>query len=436
MTVSSRFLVFALVGSLPVGLTLVNVPFVLTLVPTLVLLALALADRIAGGATPLDVTRRVGSVLSVGTGNPVVISVHNTTARPFLLQVADETPVDGSAEPLDARLNVRASAYKTTSVTYSFSPEKRGKYTFEGIWIQHASRLGFWTVKRRIACLSEINVYPNIEALHRFELLARVNNLNEIGVRTIRMKGEGTEFERLREYRQGDEPRKVDWKATARMGKLIVREMGQDRNQNLLLMIDMGRMMRQTTGGLSHFDYALNTAIILGHIAARRGDNVGAVLFSDTVKRFVALGRGRASVDAMVRACYDVEPEPVATNYSRMFRYVAANVRKRSLLVMMTHLVPGEDRLLIRSFLKMLGRQHLPLCLFFREPALEEQVNALPVTPEDAFRRAAAADILLERHEGLASLTHAGVMAVDTLPGELSNVAIGQYLDIKARNLL
>ena len=326
--------------------------------------------------------------------------------------------------------------YKTALASYSFTPDRRGRHIFKGIQVLHKSRLGFWLVKRRFEINTEIHVYPNIEAIHRFELLARVNNLDEFGVRTVRMKGEGTEFERLREYRQGDEPRKVDWKATSHLGKLIVREMGPERNQNILIMIDMGRMMRQTTQGLSHFDYALNTAIILGHIAAVRGDNVGAVFFSDQVKRFVPLGRGRATVDAIVRAGYDLEPEPMATNYARVFSHIGTHVRKRSLLLLITHLVPGEDRRLISSYLKMLGRQHLPLCLFFREPALEEEASIVPSTLTEVFRRAGAADILLERNEGLMSLTHAGVMATDAAPGELSTVAIGKYLDIKARNLL
>ncbi|HUT76454.1 MAG TPA: DUF58 domain-containing protein, partial [Polyangia bacterium] len=266
--------------------------------------------------------------------------------------------------------------------------------------------------------------------------LARHNALAEIGVRAVRMRGDGSEFERMRDYRPGDDPRGVDWKSTARLGRLIVREMGCERNQNVLFLIDMGRMMRRTTDGLSHFDCALNTAIILGHIATRRGDNVGALLFSDRVRYFVPLGRGRAAVDAMVRATFDAEPEELATSYRPAFEHVLASVRRRSLLLLMTHLVPGEDRRLIRAYSQVLGRQHLPLCLFFREPDIERAVEEVPRNVAGAFRRAAALDLVLERHAGLATLRHAGVMALDALPGEYSATAIGQYLDIKARNLL
>jgi uncharacterized protein (DUF58 family) len=160
------------------------------------------------------------------------------------------------------------------------------------------------------------------------------------------------------------------------------------------------------------------------------------VLFCDKVRRFVPLSRGRGAVDALVHAAYDVEPEQVATNYRRAFRYVMNRVRRRSLLLLMTHLVPGEDQRLIRTYSQFLGRQHLPLCLFFREPYLEQEAIEVPRTVGDAFHRAAAVDIMLDRIEGLSALRHAGVMALDALPGEYSAAAIGQYLDIKARNLL
>jgi uncharacterized protein (DUF58 family) len=250
------------------------------------------------------------------------------------------------------------------------------------------------------------------------------------------MKGEGTEFERMREYRPGDEPRKVDWKTTARMGKLIVREMGQERNQNLMLLIDMGRMMQQTTDGLSHFDYALNTAIVLTTVAEKKGDTVGAVFFSDRVKRYIPLSRGRGKADILVKTGYAMEPEPVATNFGRLFRYVMTQLRKRSLVVLMTHLSPGEDHRLIQEYMKHLGGHHLPLVIFFREPALERESRIVSADEKQLFRRAAAGKLLLERKEALETLNQAGVMALDTLPGELSTVAISSYLDIKARNLL
>lgn len=435
MTPSFRTVALLVIASAgAVGVSVYGLPLYMGIAPTIAVLALALADRLWGTRTRLEVKRSVRQVLSVGTENPVVLSIRNRGGRGLRLEIVDEPPVEGTAIPEVLRIAVPAR--KTVRAEYAFTPGRRGRYSFDAVWLRHFSLLGLWRVSRRIPLADEIQVYPNIEALRRFELLAQTNSLAELGIRATRMRGDGTEFERMREYRVGDEPRRVDWKTTARLGKLIVREMGQERNQNVLFMIDMGRMMRQTTDGLSHFDYALNTAIILGHIAQKKGDNVGALLFSDTVKKYVPLTRGRQSVDALVNAAYDVEPEPVATNYRRAFRHVMATVRRRSLLLMMTHLVPGEDQRLIRAYTQNLGRQHLPLCLFFKEPSLGEELEKVPRSVAEAFRRSAAADLMLERMEGLSRLRHGGVMALDSVPGEYSATAISQYLDIKARNLL
>jgi uncharacterized protein (DUF58 family) len=436
MTPTGRALWLLALAALPVlAAPLLGVPLGLVLMPAAVALAVIVADRLAGVRTPLEVRRDVGAVLSVGADAPVEIALRNAGGRTLALEVVDECPAAGAALPAGP-LRVRVKAFQTARVRYRFTPARRGSHAFDAVEIAHRSRLGLWRVRRRFEERSAIEVYPNIEALHRFELLARHNALAEIGVRAVRMRGDGTEFERMRDYRPGDDPRGVDWKSTARLGRLIVREMGCERNQNVLFLIDMGRMMRRTTDGLSHFDCALNTAIILGHIATRRGDNVGVLLFSDRVRRFVPLGRGRAAVDAMVRATFDAEPEETATSFRPAFEHVLASVRRRSLLLLMTHLVPGEDRRLIRAYSRVLGRQHLPLCLFFREPDIERAVAEVPRTVAGAFRRAAALDLVLERHEGLAALRHAGVLALDALPGEYSATAISQYLDIKARNLL
>lgn len=437
MTPTGRLLLLlGLVTLAPLTATLVGEPPLWASLPTLAVLLVAVFDRVLGCAPRLEPSREVARVLSLGVATEVRLSVRNPSGRRLAFKVADTPPLGSRFEPDDAVLSAVAMPRKLCELRYSVVPQRRGRHGFGDIEISHSSLLGLWCVRQRYARPAEIQVFPNIEALRRFELLARVNNLSELGVRSVRMKGEGTEFERLRDYRPGDEPRQVDWKASRRFDKLIVREMGQERNQNIVLLIDMGRMMRQVSGGLTHFDYALDTAIILSHIAQGRGDNVGAVFFSDSVKRYVPLSRGRGAVDAIVHAGYDLEPELTATNYSRMFRHVSAHVNKRALLLLMTHLVPGEDSRLVRSYMSVLGRRHLPLCLFFCEPEIDEALSSVPTTAEQAFARAAAADLQLERKEGLAALRQAGVLATDALPGQISTVAIGSYLDIKARNLL
>ncbi|MBN2525750.1 MAG: DUF58 domain-containing protein [Deltaproteobacteria bacterium] len=424
----------ALGGVGPLLVPLLGVPYLLGWILPFIGVAVMVSDRILGTRLNLKVRRNVANVLSVGTGNRVEVVVKNLGGFTVAIDVVDEAPLEGEVDRENLLMTLqRGEASKSV---YYFTPHRRGRYTFLGVKVQAKSRLGFWFVQQLHDMRQDVQVYPDIEAINQFELLAQKNSLSELGYLSTRMKGDGHEFERMRDYRSGDEPRKVDWKTTARLGRLIVREMGQDRNQNVFFMIDMGRLMQQTTDGLSHFDYALNTAIILSHIAQKKGDNIGAILFSDKVKKYIPLRKGPTAVDALIMAAYDMEPESVATNYSNAFKHVMANVNKRSLLLLMTHMGKGEEQRLVRTYASYLGRQHLPLCLFFKEPSLERAVEHVPQTAREAFEVAAAADLMLDRMESLSRLRHARVLALDALPGQYSATAINHYLDIKARNLL
>ncbi|MBN2714265.1 MAG: DUF58 domain-containing protein [Deltaproteobacteria bacterium] len=424
----------ALGGIGPLLVLVMGIPYLLGWVLPFAVLAILVSDRILGTKLRLRVRRNVANVLSVGTGNRVALLFKNLSGYAVNINVSDGAPMDGEVDK--ALLQLKLQRGESGKAAYYFTPHKRGRFTFSGVTAQAESRLGFWVIQQQFDLTHEVQVYPDIEAINQFELLAQKNSLAELGYLSTRMKGDGHEFERMRDYRPGDEPRKVDWKTTARLQRLIVREMGQDRNQNVFFMIDMGRLMQQTTDGLSHFDYALNTAIILSHIAQKKGDNIGAILFSDKVKKYVPLRKGPTAVDALIMAAYDMEPEPVATNYSNAFKHVMANVNKRSLLLLMTHMGKGEEQRLIRTYASFLGRQHLPLCLFFKEPSLERACEQIPQSARDAFEVAAAADLMLDRMESLSRLRHSRVLALDSLPGQYSATAINHYLDIKARNLL
>jgi len=436
MNPSRRTLFLLLLCSIgPVFVAMTGWPGGFAFVPTAIVFSLLVADRMFGCALSLTVTRGIPGTLSVGTRNPVAISVRNHSPRPVHLEIADDRPSDGQVEG-DETCHMTVPAFQAASVTYSYVPLRRGVSVFSDVTVRHRSRLGLWLVKQVFAVRDEVRVYPNIEAIRRYELMARTNSLAESGFVTSRYRGDGHEFERMRDYRPGDDPRRVDWKTTARVGRLIVREMGQERNQNLVFLIDRGRLMRQTTDGLSHFDYALNTAMILSHIARRRGDNIGAVIFSDRVHRYLPLQRGSGAVDALIHAMFDVEPEPVATDFSAAFRHVGASIHRRSLLLLMTHMGGASEQRQLREWTRHMTGRHLPVCLFFKEPALEEELSRPVTDPPDAFAKAAAAELWMERQERLSRLNRDGVMALDALPGEYSALAIARYLDVKARNLL
>ena len=154
--------------------------------------------------------------------------------------------------------------------------------------------------------------------MHGIELLARRNRLAETGLKLSRLRGRGTEFDRLREYRREDEYRQIDWKATARQEQLVSREYVVERNQNILIVLDCGRSMCNELGGISHLDRALNAAIVLSYIALRQGDNVGFLAFSNRAERWVRPVRGAGAIQSIIRHTYDIAPRYEASDYSLM----------------------------------------------------------------------------------------------------------------------
>jgi uncharacterized protein (DUF58 family) len=298
------------------------------------------------------------------------------------------------------------------------------------------SRLGLWMLHDERELVHPVRVYPDIRAVHGVELLARQNRLSEAGVRLSRLRGRGTDFERLREYRREDEYRSVDWKATARHHAPISREYSVERNQNVLFLLDCGRSMCNELDGVTHFDRALNAVILLSYVALRQGDTVGVLAFSNRVERWVAPVRGASAVQTLIRQTYELEPKYEATDYSLMVEELRRRHRKRSLVVVVTHALDEVHLAAISQHVRQIRRPHLVLAAFLRNVPLEERSNAVPATDLEAFQVAAAAELVSTQTDQIARLTKSGLLVLDVLPESLSPQLINRYLDVKARQLL
>src|SRR6185369_5162805 len=208
-----------------------------------------------------------------------------------------------------------------TELAYEARPLARGEVDYSQTELRLFSPFGLWQVTRRAGEAMPARVYPNFQALARYTLLATDNRLSQIGVLQVRRRGEGTEFHQLREYREGDPQRAIDWKATARTGRLIAREYEEDKDQRVLLVIDCGRRMASKDAALSHFDHTLNAALLLGHVALRQGDAVG-MLTMGGVQRYLEPRKSVAAVHAMLNRAYDLEPTLAVPDYDLAARDV------------------------------------------------------------------------------------------------------------------
>lgn len=382
----------------------------------------------------IEAYRESRGVLSVGVRNPVTVTLRNRGTQSVTVMVHDEPPQP--SRWFDLPLKLELPPQRTVTAIYGVEPHHRGRNAFGTMSLRMVSRFGLWMLQDDRPLQQAVKIYPDIQSVRQVELLARQNRLAEAGVRLSRLRGRGSEFDRLREYRREDEYRNIDWKSTARHQNLISREYVVERNQNVLLLLDTGRSMCNDFEGVSHFDRSLNAAMLLAYVALRQGDTVGLLAGSATVDRWVKPVRGRGGVEKLIGQVYDLAPNYDATDYDRLFQELRQRYRKRSLVILVTHALDDVHLRTIADSLKKWRAPHLVLAAFLKNVALEDRAAAVPESDLDAFQIAAAAEMSAAQRDALAGVQQAGLLLIDCLPEELSSRLISRYLDIKARHLL
>jgi uncharacterized protein (DUF58 family) len=392
-----------------------------------------LATLIGSGHFRAD--RRCGRVGSLGEPQEVELSIENLGRLGRRLRVRDDVPETFSADP--AEFDIGAPPRSRSVLVYKAVPRRRGTYLFEHVDALVSSRLGLWQRSVAWPARTEVRVYPDVRQIARYTVLARRDRLSTMGVRRSRRLGSDNEFERLRDYAEGDEPRHMDWRATARRRKLTVRAHQVNQSQRLLFLIDCGRMMAgDTGGGLSPLDHALNAMLLLAHVALIRGDQVGLLAFSDRVCAYVPPGGGPRRIGRLVHSVHNVFPELVEPRYDRAFVELEKRCRKRSLVVLMTNLFDDVNAQIVADHLGNLVGRHLPLAVLLRDQDIFAMADHAPDHGPGLYRGAAAASLLNWREKTLIGLRRRGVLTLDVLPEDLTAPMINQYLQIKARHLL
>ncbi|MEN9555895.1 MAG: hypothetical protein RLZZ232_2181, partial [Planctomycetota bacterium] len=400
-----------------------------------VLAAVAMLDLlISPGPEEVELRRVISEVLSVAASNPATMQVRNRSSFPLALTIHDDAGpycvVGGLPQTL------RLGAGEESEVHYTVTPSRRGASEMPEVHLRFPTRLGLWTRQQVRPLKTPLRIYPDVRAVYRYELLARRNRLGEMGVRIMRMPGQGREFERLREYRHGDEIRRVDWKATSRHRQLISREFNVERNQSLVIMVDCGRFMRNEAGGVSFLDLALNSAIMLSHIALGQGDNVSMLAFSEKIERYVRPVRGKPGIQQILRSAYDLQTSTAVSDYSLAFEYLTRVQRKRALVVLITFVTDELQLRVIGESLRLRSLPYLPLCVLLQDSGLRLMADEIPESDLGAYRTAAAAEILSGQAREAALLRESGVLLIDTPPELLTERLINGYLGAKARNLM
>src|SRR3989441_4397218 len=383
----------------------------------------------------VGIERHFGGRFAVGAETEVRIEIANRTAREISLIVKDEYPpqmkLSGARE---ARVDVDAQT--SAALVYELTSPKRGRFEFGSIAVRFLSRWRLVWCQTRVDAPVAVKVYPNMRRAREVELRALGTRSFVAARRKSQWRGEGREFESLRDYVRGDEMRHISWTATARRGRLVTRQYQMERDQTILIMLDAGRLMTARIESETKLDSAVHAALALMSAAARAGDNAGLVVFGRKIKSYLPPSRGRDHMEAALEALYSVEPEMIEPSYARALEFIAANSKRRSLAVVLTDLVDQEGSKELLASLKLLRPRHLPLVVTIADRDLRAVVREPPETETELFTQSVAEEIMYQREAALRLVESQGGLALDVTAAALAPKLLETYLRVKERGLL
>jgi uncharacterized protein (DUF58 family) len=392
-----------------------------------VVVAIVVDARRAPSAERLRVTRELDDPLSVGRANPVHLRVDVAGGGRHRALVRDEHPPEMRASTAVTGLWIPGE------VDYTLTPPVRGRRDFGRTAVRVE---GPWGLGWRQFSLGEpvpVRVDPDLSAVRSFEALARRGQLAEMGVRSLRRPGEGTEFERVRDAVPDDPLRSINWRATARSGRLMATELIPERAQPIIICLDHGRLMGVGAGELTKLDHAINAALLLVHVALRTGDRAGLLAFDDRVTVALAPRAGRGQMRAVLDALQPLRAGLIEADYDEALGYLSRWQRRRALLAIFTDVLDADQGAALQRQCARLRRRHLPLVITVRDPALDDAARLRPDEATIAYARAVASGLLADREASLRILRRSGVETLDADARSLSPRLVNRYLELKRR---
>lgn len=371
----------------------------------------------------------------IGAETAVSVFVANDSPRAVTLKIKDEYPPEMRLGGLrEARMRVEAQS--SAALIYQLMPLRRGRFEFGTIAVRYLSRFGLVWCEMRVGKPTMVKVYPNMRRAREAELQALGARSMLAAYRRTPMRGEGREFESLRDYVPGDELRHIAWTATARRARLTTRQYQIERDQTIIIALDAGRLMTTRIEGETKFDASIHAALALMSAATRAGDMVGLVVFGRQIKRYIPPSRGREHREAVLEALHQIEPEMIEPSYTRAFEYIAANCKRRALVVLLTDVVDEEGSRELLAALKLLRPRHLPIVACIGDRDLQAAVQHAPTKIKDLFTQSVTEEIMHNRAAALHLVEHEGGLALDVTTVGLAPALLETYIRVKERGRL
>jgi uncharacterized protein (DUF58 family) len=382
----------------------------------------------------LTIARSVPRRISLSVPLPISYTVHNGGHRAVTVALAEDLPEGLEVAPptCSGRFAPGARGHLEVRLT----AQRRGQYQLGAVDVRLLPRWGLLYRQFRLDLPAELQVFPNLVDLKCHALQIRKGLAQEQGMARLWQAGQGSEFESLRSFTEGDDLSRIDWKATAKRSRLIVRNFEPERQQNVLVALDTGRTTAGEFQGLSRLDYLVNATLMLAYATLSKGDRFSLISFSDRIESYLPPVRGVKNIDLVARALYKLEPRLVEADYSAACRFLDLKNRRRSLICLMTDVIDRQSSDVIVSYMRHFARRHLPLIVTLADADVQ-RLGAAPLAGRgDPYVKAAAIDVLTAREETLAAMRQFGVMVLDVPPPALTVELLNRYLLIKATRRL
>jgi uncharacterized protein (DUF58 family) len=399
----------------------------------------ALISRRAWRRSSIRLARQLPAAFAIGAPSSVALMLDATGGRSWQCRLYDGC--DAALESRGLPLELTLPAGKRLETSYGVTALRRGDVRFAPADVRVRSRLGLSELLERLGGEDLRRVYPDFAQIARYAWLAGDHRLQEIGIKTYQQRGEGTDFKQLTDYRYGDPVRHIDWKATQRLGKPIIREFQDERDQCIMVLIDCGRRMRADergqAAGTSHFDQVLNAVMLLSYVALKQGDAVGALSFGTTAggQRWFAPRKGVHALNALMGEFYDVQPSPTHSDYVTAAQDVLRRQPRRALVVVVTNF-RDEDSSELAQALRLLRSRHLVLLASLRERIVRDLMMQ-PVTSAPAALEVGSAHLYAQaRREAFNRLAARDALMVDAEPQQLGVELVNRYRAAKRAGLI
>lgn len=394
-------------------------------------LTLMIIDSLGVKPHRVQITRILQPRLSIGRDNPVVLTIKSKN-RPAQLQICDRPPTEFKlTNPL---LSTFLPSNITSELIYTVSPIKRGEFDYGDLQVRQLGSWGLAWDDFKIYCSQKVKVYPDLLGLKSLSI--RLTLQSSGALRKMRTLGMGTEFTELRDYGKGDDLRLIDWKATARRDRPLVRVLEPELEQTLIVLLDRGRLMTAQVGGLKRFDWGLNATLALALAGLNRGDRVGVGVFDRQMHLWIPPQRGQQQLSHLIDRLTPIQPILLESDYMGAVTNVVQQQTRRALVVLITEIVDSTASAELLAAMGRLAPRYLPFCVTLGDFLVEEIAHTPTQNVTATYTRAVALDLLAQRQLAFAKLKQKGVLVLDAPADQISEQLVNRYLQLKARNQL